>query len=95
MKKAMPFVQGLKKRLKDGEKASEVFERKLSFDEAEVLKEMRAGLVKMTGCKAIDLIIVDEGGKTGTTVEGEKRVGLPQVAESAVPGNPSFFFENV
>ncbi|KAL9051082.1 MAG: hypothetical protein Q9162_006255, partial [Coniocarpon cinnabarinum] len=39
-KKAMPFVQGLKKRLESGEDTQEVFERKLRFDELEVLKEM-------------------------------------------------------
>jgi len=95
MKKAMPFVQGLKKRLQAGEEVGVVLERKLAFDEVQVLKEMQAGLEKTTGCKAIHLVIVDEGAKTGTTVEGEARKGLPQVAESATPGNPSFHFENV
>ncbi len=95
MKKAMPFIQGLKRRLANGEKPGEVFERKLAFDEVEVLKEMRAGLVKTTGCRAIDVVVVDEGAKTGVTVEGEKRSSLAQVAESAIPGNPSFLFENV
>lgn len=94
-KKAMPFVQGLKKRLAAGEKADMVFQRKLAFDEVQVLMEMRAGLVRTTGCKGIDVVIVDEGAKTGTTVEGEPRKGLPPVAESATPGNPSFHFENV
>lgn len=37
MKKAMPFVQALKKRLRDGEPAETVLERKLAFDEAKTL----------------------------------------------------------
>ena len=37
MKKAMPFVQGLKKRLKDGEPADVVLNRKLNFDERSTL----------------------------------------------------------
>jgi leucyl-tRNA synthetase len=39
---------------------------------------------------------VEEGGKKGTVV-GEERVveGLPPNAESAVPGVPTFLFENV
>jgi leucyl-tRNA synthetase len=37
MKKAMPFVQALKKRLRDGEPAEAVLERKLAFDEKKTL----------------------------------------------------------
>lgn len=37
MKKAMPFVQALKRRLKDGEPAEVVLARKLAFDEKETL----------------------------------------------------------
>jgi len=37
MKKAMPFVQALKKRLRDGEPADAVLERKLAFDEKKTL----------------------------------------------------------
>ena len=99
MKKAMPFVHGLKKRLVSGEKPGTVFERKLAFDELETLKEMVAGLKRTTGCKVIEIIAVEEGGKTGTLVDadakGERREGLPIFAESAVPGNPTFHFENI
>ncbi|KAI9741373.1 MAG: 2-isopropylmalate synthase [Cirrosporium novae-zelandiae] len=99
MKKAMPFVQSLKKRLYAGEKPSVVFDRKLAFDEVATLKEMAAGLKRTTGCKAIDIISVEEGGKTGTVVsgegEGQRREGLPQMAEGALPGQPTYNFENV
>lgn len=39
MKKMMPFVQGLKKRLISGENPENVLEQNLPFDESEVLKE--------------------------------------------------------
>lgn len=99
MKKAMPFVQGLKKRLVGGEKPQTVFDRKLAFDELDTLKEMVSGLKRTTGCRMIDIIAVEEGGKAGTLVnadgQGERRQTLPPYAEAAVPGNPTFHFENI
>lgn len=96
MKRPMPFVQGLKKRLLAGEKAEVVFNRQLAFDESETLKNMVPGLKKAAGLTAVDLIEVAEGGKSGKVV-GEERVvtGLPPNAEHAVPGIPTFSFENV
>ncbi|KAL4791213.1 hypothetical protein BDV19DRAFT_314022 [Aspergillus venezuelensis] len=95
MKKAMPFVQGLKKRLiGTKEKPENVFERKLPFDEFAVLKEMTVNLKKTTGAKEIEVVAVEEGGKEGEVVgTGEKREGLQ--AENAVPGQPTFTFTNV
>src|SRR2546430_181382 len=96
MKKAMPFVQGLKKRLQGGEKPETVFERKLAFDEIETLTEMVPGLRKTTGCKSIVIIAVEEGYKTGKIIAGDGDgavEGLPPVAEGAVPGSPTFYFE--
>ncbi|KAJ5322300.1 hypothetical protein MYU51_015977 [Penicillium brevicompactum] len=95
MKKAMPFVQTLKRRLVNGGEAPEnVFERKLPFDEFAVLGDMVIGLKRTAGFKEIDVIAVDEGGKTGEVVgSGEKREGLS--AENAVPGQPTFQFTNV
>lgn len=50
----------------------------------------------------MDIVAVEDGGKDGTRVHGEeegeresKIVGLPPSAEMAVPGTPSFYFENV
>ena len=99
-KKAMPFVQSLKRKLTAGEKVETVFDRKLPFDEVGTLMEMTAGLRRTTGCKVVDVVVVDEGGKTGTAVlgkggEGTKRESLPQAAEVTVPGQPSFHFENI
>ncbi len=85
MKKAMPFVQALKKRLVvNNESPETVFERKLPFDEVEILNDMKKGLMRTTGCK--DVVV---------TVVGEDKTGLPVMAEHAVPGLPSFLFENV
>jgi leucyl-tRNA synthetase len=96
MKKAMPFVQGLKKRLVSGEKPDTVFDRKLAFDEVSTLTKMVAGLKKAAGLAVVDIVKVDEGGKTGVVAGDEKKIeGLPPQAESAVPGVPTFMFENV
>jgi len=96
MKKAMPFVQSLKRRLIQGkEKPETVFNRELAFDELQVLADMVGSLKKTTGCRMVEVIAVEEGGRLGTTIHGEKREELPAVAEAAVPGQPSFHFENL
>lgn len=84
MKKAMPFVQGLKKRLLVGESPDVVFNRKLAFDELDVLREMTAGLKRAAGLKEVEIVQVHEGAQ-----------GLPPQAETAVPGQPTFAFVNV
>jgi len=85
MKKAMPFVQALKKRLVAGdEKPEAIFERKLPFSEVEILNEMKKALMKTTGCKEVVI-----------TVVGEDKTGLPPMAEHAIPGSPTFLFENI
>ena len=102
-KKAMPFVQGLKKSLETGIDPSTVFERKLGFDEVSVLKEMVPGLQQtIQKCTTVEVIAVEEEGKKGKAVGGtqdvkvgEEKTDLSQVAENAVPGQPTFFFENV
>lgn len=95
MKKAMPFVQGLKRRLVQGrEEPDNVFDRKLPFDEFAVLAEMVDGLKRTSGYQEVEVIAVEEGGKTGEVMgTGEKREGLS--AENAVPGQPTFLFANI
>ena len=101
MKRAMPFVQQLKKRLVGGESREVVFDRKLAFDEGEVLEKMVRGLRRTTGCKLIEVVKVEgeEGEKVGVVVVGERKggrmEGLPSVAGQASPGSPSFHFENI
>lgn len=101
MKRAMPFVQHLKKRLMGGESPEVVFDRKLAFEEGEVLEKMVGGLRRTTGCKIIEVVKVEGevGEKVGVTMVGEgdsrKREDLPSVAGQATPGSPSFHFENI
>jgi leucyl-tRNA synthetase len=96
MKKAMPFVQSLKKRLRDGEPASSVLERKLAFDEKKTLVAMVPGLKRTAGLAAVEIVEVAEGSKKGVNLLDGREVDVSApVADSAVPGQPSFFFENV
>lgn len=95
MKKAMPFVQSLKRRLVSGEAPETIFERKLAFDEEATLKNMVPGLKKAAGLTVVEIVRVDEGGNTGTKLDGQAVSDLPGNAGSAVPGMPTFSFENV
>ena len=86
VKKAMPFVQSLKARLVgQREDPKTVFDRKLAFDEVEMLEYMKRGLMRSTGCKEVVVVKVDDVSKQG----------LSSMAENALPGSPSFLFENV
>ena len=96
MKKAMPFVQGLKRRLiQSREQPDTVFNRELGFDEVQVLNEMLGSMRKFTGCKIVDIVSVEEGSNVGTTPSGDKVEELSPSAQSAVPGQPAFHFENI
>lgn len=102
MKKAMPFVQGLKRRLDgDAEKHEDVFDRKLPFDERATLAAMVPALKQtVPKLEVVEIVAVKEGEKTGEVVGGDAQVGavkeaLPPVAEQAVPGAPTFYFENI
>lgn len=80
MKKVMPFVQLLKKRLDSGEKADDIFSLRLPFDEAETLKEIVPSLKQtIPKLEAVDI----------NMVEGETE------GKMATPGNPTFMFENI
>lgn len=97
MKKAMPFVQELKKRLKAGEPAEQILSRKLSFDEKATLLAMIPGLKRTAGLESVQVVLVEEGSKTGKdlTNGGEEIEVTAPMAEAALPGQPSFFFTNV
>ena len=97
MKKAMPFVQDIKRKLDSGEPREKVLERKLAFDEITVLKEMAPGL-KSSVPKLVDvsIVLVGEDGKSGkSAISGAKVDSLPLMAAKAEPGSPSFEFANV
>ncbi|KAF2470733.1 leucyl-tRNA synthetase [Lindgomyces ingoldianus] len=97
-KKAMPFINGLKRRLDNGESIDKVLNRELPFDELATLKAMVPGLKQtVRNCVAVEIVLVQEGGKEGVVVSAgdEKRTDLPPNAANAEPGSPSFAFENV
>jgi leucyl-tRNA synthetase len=97
----MPFINGLKRRLDNGEPKDSVLNRDLAFDELSTLRSMIPGLKQtIQKCVDVEIVTVKEGGKTGTVVKedgsmGEERGELLQAAASAEPGSPSFAFENV
>ncbi|KAM0703435.1 hypothetical protein Q7P35_009374 [Cladosporium inversicolor] len=102
-KRAMPFVQTLKRSLETGIDSTTVFERKLAFDEQKILTGMVPNLKQtVQKCAVVEVILIEEGGKSGKVVGGtegvvigEERKELPVSAEGAVPAQPTFFFENV
>jgi leucyl-tRNA synthetase len=100
-KKAMPFINGLKRRLDNGEPKESVLNRELAFDELNTLRSMIPGLKQtIQKCVDVEIITVAEGGKEGVVTKedgtkGEERKELPPTAASAEPGSPSFAFENV
>ena len=100
MKKAIPFMQDLKKRLDAGESKNAVFERKLGFDEVEVLQEMVPGLrATVPKLEEVDIVVVSEGGTNGWRMlqDGGKEMveSLPDVSKAAEPGTPKFEFINI
>ncbi|KAM0285779.1 hypothetical protein ACHAQH_001241 [Verticillium albo-atrum] len=97
MKKGMPFVQALKKRLQAGEAEADVFERKLAFDETKVLISMVEYLKRSANLAEVQIIKAQEGGGGADVVTGAAvdKAAMPANAESAVPGSPSFLFANV
>jgi leucyl-tRNA synthetase len=95
-KRAVPFIQGLKKRLLSGETESVVFDRKLPFDEKRVLTSIMETLKRSASLTEIQALNLQDGGVQGVDlVTGETVGDIPPIAENAVPGNPAFFFANV
>lgn len=100
-KKAMPFINALKRRIDNGEPKDVVLNRELAFDELATLRAMVPGLKQtVQKCVEVEIITVAEGGKEGVVIKedgskGETRSELPPTAGSAEPGSPSFAFENV
>lgn len=98
MKKAMPFIQNMKKRVEAGEAPSAVFDRKLAYDELATLKEMVPGLKQtVPRLESVRIVTVEDGQSAGKVFfgEGETLDNLPPMAGSATPGSPTFLFENI
>ncbi|KAI8935036.1 hypothetical protein NX059_008700 [Plenodomus lindquistii] len=100
-KKAMPFINTLKRRIDSGEPKDVVLNRELAFDELSTLRAMVPGLKQtVQKCVEVEIVLVKDGGKEGVVIkedgsEGEKKSELLPAASSAEPGSPSFAFENV
>ncbi|KAH7145475.1 hypothetical protein B0J13DRAFT_595402 [Dactylonectria estremocensis] len=95
-KRAMAFLQSLKKRVQSGESEKDVFDRKLPFDEEQVLVSMLDTLKRSANLKEIQVLNVQRGGVQGVdVVTGQVVENMLSIAESAVPANPAFFFANV
>jgi len=72
-----------------------VFERKLAYNEADVLAQMVPGLMStVQRCVCVEVIEVKQGGKSGKVVAGQGEAAaakgtevpeLPLQAENAVP----------
>ncbi|KAI1080562.1 hypothetical protein F5B20DRAFT_589294 [Whalleya microplaca] len=91
-KKAMSFVVELKRRINAGEPSSVVLDKKLSFNELAILKEMdpilRQVLPKL---EKVVVLAVDEDGKSGGA---DVLDSMLPTAACALPSNPTFYFEN-
>ncbi|CBX93570.1 hypothetical protein IAQ61_009256 [Plenodomus lingam] len=100
-KKAMPFINALKRRIDNGEPKDVVLNRELGFDELSTLRAMVPGLKQtVQKCVEVEIVLVKDGGKEGVVIkedgsEGEKKSELLPAAGSAEPGSPSFAFENI
>ncbi|CAK7226533.1 cytosolic leucyl tRNA synthetase [Sporothrix bragantina] len=97
LKKSMPFIQALKKRIDSGEDATAVFDRKLAFDELTTLETMVPGLKQTVNkLETVVIVSVKPGATSGVIYKSDGQIldPLPQPAAGATPGNPSFFFEN-
>jgi leucyl-tRNA synthetase len=82
-KKAMPFIMSLKRSLDEGK--SDALERKLPFDEAEVIEHIKPALAATVyRCREIEVVSVDPNA-------GD----LPVAAQGALPGNPGIDFVNI
>jgi leucyl-tRNA synthetase len=77
------FVREMKSSIAT-ENAETVLERKMPFDEVQVLEQMSPGLKLNGGLADVEIIMVNAGSMD--------KMESPQVAASAIPGKPTFIF---
>ncbi|ODV88620.1 hypothetical protein CANCADRAFT_125746 [Tortispora caseinolytica NRRL Y-17796] len=96
MKKAMPFVNNIKSRLKS-EAPEHVFDRKLAFDEVATIRTAMPVLRKaINSCQEFQVIFVKEGESEGRDMYDQSSVAVSgKAAEGAVPGQPGITVTNV
>lgn len=99
MKRAMPFINFLKQRLAK-ESPSTVFNRKLTFNEGELLQQVLPNIQSSSTVikfEAVKVITFPYGGKTGIELGSGKEVEITltgKVVEAAVPGAPGILIRN-
>ncbi|ODV88290.1 hypothetical protein CANARDRAFT_26445 [[Candida] arabinofermentans NRRL YB-2248] len=99
MKRAMPFISDLKKRL-TSEKPEAVFNRELSFSEIDVVKTVLEVIKKapsLTTVSQVRAIAFDSGASTGFDIVTGETVDIPngKISEIAVPGEPAIGLKNI
>ncbi|OWB65780.1 hypothetical protein B5S30_g1111 [[Candida] boidinii] len=99
MKRAMPFITELKKRL-SLEDPKQVFDRKLSFDEAAVVKSILSVIARAPSTAKVDtvqVVVFENGAKVGKDVVTNEEVEIPsgKVIENTLPGNPAITIKNI
>lgn len=100
MKRAMPFINFLKQRLVK-EDPETVFNRKLTFNEGELLKKVLSIIEKApTTLKVSEVKVIEfpYGSTSGTDlISGEEVVisATGKVVEAAVPGAPGILIKNI
>ncbi len=98
-KKAMPFVQELKRKLEVGQSKEEVLERVLGFDEVAVLREMVPVLkATVVNLQEISINIARDNGEEGVVfvdvATGKSHAMSPAMGEPE-PGAPALDFVNL
>ena len=100
MKRAMPFISLLKQRL-TVENPQTVFNRKLTFNETDVLKSVTANIKKATysvNVEEVEIISFENGAKQGQNVLTGESVEISvtgKIVDSAVPGEPGIMLNNL
>lgn len=100
MKRAMPFIQFLKQRLVK-EDPKTVFNRELTFNEGELVKQVLPNIQKSSTTIKIDqvkVITFPHGEKKGTDILSGEEVEITatgKVVDAAVPGHPGILIKNV
>ena len=99
MKRAMPFINFLKQRLAK-EDPKTVFNRKLTFDEGELLQKVVDNIQKSTTTikiEKLNVVSFPYGSKQGLDLATGKEVEITatgKVVEAAVPGQPGILIRN-
>lgn len=99
MKRAMPFITFLKQRLVK-EDPKTVFNRKLTFDEGDVIKQVLPNISKSTTTfkiERVDIVAFAHGKSVGTDILTGAEVAVTatgKVVDSAVPGEPGIVIKN-